>query len=251
MPFHNNRKSFEIIESKYVDWAVPSDCMEFLKHENEINDSVVADMFYMQAGSAEVPIFRFDFGDENAGDWLGQLTIGEERIPVVYTVFMVSDEDLAALDDAEEIYYKLMDVFTEMVKDLSENKNFSTDKPIKISGNEQVAELTYWTVTLPAEMSWQETNENGTYQVVFYGSIQGKEIVLYQVTIGDEATGDQLGLYNIDGENKIVSIICHDVLDRPDWSNDDNAVAYHMMDTINRVIDQILSSESYSEPSAE
>lgn len=250
-PFLGNRKSFEIIHSEYVDWSVPADCMEFLKYETETNNNVVADMFYMQAGSAEIPIFRFDFGDENAGDWLGVLTVGEEKIPVVYTVFMVSDEDLAALGDAEENYYKLMDVFNEMVKDLSENKNFSPEKPIMVSGSEQIAELTYWTVTLPEEMSWQETKENGTYQVVFYGHIQGEKIAMYQVTIGDEVTENQLGLYNIDGENKVISVVCHDVLDRPDWSEDDNAVAYHLMDTINNVIDQIMSSESFSEPSEE
>lgn len=246
-PFLGNRKSFEIIHSEYVDWSVPADCMEFLKYETETNNNVVADMFYMQVGSAEIPIFRFDFGDENAGDWLGLLTVGEEKIPVVYTVFMVSDEELAAVEGAEEAYYMLMDVFNEMVQDLTANKNFTQEKPIKMSGNEQEAVLTYWTVTLPTEMSYYETNENGTYQAFFYGYIQDEKIALYQVNIGDIIGDSPLGLYKIENEDKTVSITCHDIFDRADWSEDDYAVAYRMMDTINNVIEKITSSEYFSE----
>lgn len=245
--FGPQKRSVEIIESNYVEWYVPAECMDYLKYENETRNNVVADMFSMQVGSAEIPVFRIDFGDENAGEWLGVLTVGDEKIPVVYTVFMVSDEELAAVEGAEEAYYMLMDVFNEMVKDLSANKNFTPEKPIKMSGDEQEAVLTYWTVTLPTEMSYDETNENGAYQAVFYGYIQDEKIALYQVDIGDIIGDSPLGLYKIENEDKTVSITCHDIFDRADWSEDDYAVAYRMMDTINNVIEKITSSEYFSE----
>lgn len=242
------KESYEIIKSQYVDWAIPRESLTFLKYENEVNNNTVADMFYMQIGAKEVPIFRFDFADKDAGDWLGMLTVGEEKIPVVYTVFVVSDEELAALgEDAAETYYMLMDVFNELVQDLSANKNFSADKPIMISGNTQQAVLTYWTVMLPAEMSWSESNVNGTYQVVFYGDLHGEKVALYQVTIGGTATEGELGLFRMDGEDKVVSIYCYDVLEQANRSEEDNAILYLLMDTINDVIQQITSSKNYSE----
>lgn len=247
VPNQHDNGQFEVIQSQYVDWYVPSECMEFLKYENEVHNNMVADMFSMKVGTAEIPIFRFDFGDENAGDWLGLLTIGEEKIPVVYTVFMVSDEELAAISGAEEAYYLLMDVFNGMVKDLNANKNFSADKPVNMSGNKQEVVLTYWTVTLPTEMSCYETNENGIYQVAFYGDIQGERIPLYQVNIGDTSAEGQLGLYRVNGEEKIISMICSGIPSRADWNDDDYAAVYLMMDTINDVIQQIMSSESFSE----
>lgn len=247
-----DKESYEMIQSKYMNWAIPSECMPFLKYEKEETQNTVADMFYMLVGTAEVPVFRFDFGDKDAGDWLGVLTIGEEEIPVVYTVFMVSDEELAALGEgADETYYMLMDVFNEMVQDLSASDNFSADKPIRISGNKQEAVLTYWTVELPTEMTWRESNENGAYQAVFYGDIQGEMVALYQVSIGEATAEGQLGLYRIDGEDKIISVYCYDVLDRADITEEDNAMLYLLMDTVNDVIEQITSSKNYCEFSEE
>ena len=245
--FRPDKSEVETIQSNYVEWSIPSECMNYLKYENETTNYNVADMFSMQVGSAEIPIFRFDFGDENAGEWLGLLTIGEEKIPVVYTVFMVSDEELAAIEGADEVYYMLMDAFNEMVKELSANKNFSAEKPIRVSGNEQEVELTYWAVTLPTEMSCHETYENDTYQVVFYCYIREEKIALYQVNIGDIIADSPLGQYRIDDKDKIVSITCYDIFNRTDWNEDDYALAYHFMDTINDVVDKITSSEYFSE----
>lgn len=241
----------EVIQSKYVKWSVPKEYTEILKYEYEENGDIASDMFSLQLGDKEVPVFRFDFGDENAGDWLGVLTVGEEQIPVVYTVFMMSDEELAAAGDTDGAYYKLMDLFNQLVKDFEADKNFSTKKPVMVSGSYKEVALTYWTVTLPEEMHCSESNENGTYQALFYGDIHGEKVALYQVNIGDEIAETELGFFQVDGQDKVVSIKVCDIFNRSDWNDDDYAVAYLMVDTINTVIEQITSSELFFVPSEE
>lgn len=250
-PLQFGKVPVEIIHSNYVDWSIPEECMDYLKYEQEVNGSVVSDMFSIKLDEKEVPVFRFDFGDENAGDWLGQLTVNEETIPVVYTVFMYSDEELMALGDTEGVYYLFVDLFNQLSKDLSKNKSFTEEKPVMVSGSQQEIALTYWTFTLPVEMSCDETNENGTYKVMFYGTIRDEKVSLYQVNIGEDTVETELGTYQIDGENKVVSVVCHDIFNRSDWGDDDYAVAYLMVDTINSVIEKITSSELFSEFSEE
>ena len=243
--YQPNNESYKVIESKYVDWTIPSKCMEFLKYENEVNNTVVSDMFYMLLDGQEVPVFRFDFGDKNLGDWLGQLTVGEEKIAVVYTVFMVSDEELAGTEGAHEIYYMIMDVFTNMMNDIEENVNFSTEHPLAVGDDTNMA-MTYWTVVLPDTMRVSETTENGNYEAMFAAEVAGERVQLYRVCVGKKQAESFLGYFEIDGVKQPVSVEAFELAERANWSEDDYAAAYRMMDTINNVIEVIMSSKQFS-----
>lgn len=240
------KKGYEIIQSQYVDWSIPSECMTFLKYENEVNGNVVSDMFNMQVGAEEVPIFRFDFGDENAGDWLGLLTVDGVKIPVVYTVFVTSDEELSALgDSAADRYYMLMDVFNELVQDLNENTAFTSERLLDV-GEDREIEMTYWDVTLPGKVTVQEINEDGDYEAIFSGEVVGEMVLLYHVTIGNEQSGTFQGYFELDGVKKAVYAEAYELGERATWTENDYETAYCMMDTINEVLAQIRSNKHYS-----
>lgn len=237
--------SIETIQSKYIDWSVPAECMEFLRYENETTSNTVADMFFLKLGNVEMPIFRFDFGNENAGDWLGMLTVGEERIPVVYTVFMVTDEELAVIDGAEEKYYRLMDVFNEMVQDLTESNGFATERLLDI-GDDTEVKMTYWSVTLPEKITVQEKNEGGKYEAIFSGEVVGEMVLLYHVLIGEGQPGVFQGYFKVDGKKMPVYVESYELGERGTWTENDYAVAYGMMDTVNDVLEQIRTSKYFS-----
>jgi len=240
------KKGYDIIQSKYVDWAIPSECMAFLKYETEANGNVTSDLFYLQAGSEEVPIFRFDFGDENAGDWLGLLTIDDAKIPVVYTVFVPSDEELSAIDEtAIESYYILMDVFNELVQDLNKNPAFTSERLSEV-GEDRQMEMTYWDVTLPDKVTVQEKNEGGNYEAIFSGEVVGEMVFLYRVSIGEGQSGVFQGYFEVDGVKKPVFVESYELVERVSWDENDYATAYRMMDTVNDVLQQIRTSKYYS-----
>lgn len=243
---NRKKKGYEVIQSQYVDWFVPSEIMPFLKHETEVNGAVVSDLFYMQTGAEEVPVFRFDFGDENAGDWLGLLTVDDEKIPVVYTVFVLSDEELSAIDEtAAERYYALVDAFNEMVQDLNENPDFSSERLLEVGEDRQVG-MVYWDVTLPSKMDVHETNEDGNYEAIFSGEVVGEMVILYRVCIGEGKQGVFQGYFEVDGKKQPVFVESYEVAERASWDEKDYATAYRMMDTVNDVLQKIRTSKYYS-----
>lgn len=237
----------ETIKSKYIDLQILSECAAHIEHKQEIDGDVISDMFYMRTGTISTPVFSFSFGDEKAGDWLGMLSVSEKNIPVTYTVFMITDEELIALGEgAVDIYAKLLECFNCIVDGIYSNDGFSANKPLKL-GKMQENIMSYWTVTLPSEMVWYETNENGNYLADFSGYVCGERIPLYCVCIGNEVVDSVLGTLKIDGVEKKVSVKCYDLGERSDWTEEDFATAYLMMDTINDVIQQITQSELFSE----
>lgn len=244
--FQSNNEPYDVIKSTYVEWSIPSGCMEYLRYETEANDAVTSDMFYMVLGGQEIPIFRFDFGDESAGDWLGLLTVGEEKIPVVYTVFMVSDEELAATENGAETYYMLMDLFNNMLNNLTAGSNFKTERPLQV-GEDTNMNLTYWTVTLPNMMKVSENTADGNYEAVFSAEVVGEMVPLYRVCIGELQAESFLGYFEIGGVKQPVSVEAFELAERGDWSEDDYAAAYRMMDTINDVLQAIRQDKNFSE----
>lgn len=71
-------------------------------------------------------------------------------------------------------------------------------------------------------------------------------VPLYRVCIGEEQAKSFLGYYEVDGVKKPVSVETFELGEWDSWSEDDYAAAYRMMDTINHVIDTIMSSEQFS-----
>jgi len=221
-------------------------------HEQSVYGAATTEAFYMKVGDAEeVPLFRIDVGDENLGEWLGLLKTENGDIPVTYTVFTVSDEQLTALgEEASNTYGELMNGFSTLLEGIFSDSRFTTEKPLAV-GEDREVQMTYWTVKLPGKVSCSETAENGNYQAIFFGDIQGESVALYTVRIGEIKAESELGLFSVEGTDKPVTIESYDLGERASWSDDDYSAAYRMMDTINHVIETIMSSEQFSVPTIE
>lgn len=229
---------------------LPIEYTDVLAHRQETHGALTTEVFSMRNGENDIPLYRIDFGDETAGDWFGALNIDERNIPVVYTVFVLSEEELSAMDEMEqEQYFALMDSFSDALNAIAADPRFSAEKPLAVGENVEM-ETSFWTLTLPNNMTVVESTTDGNYEALFYGEVAGERAALYQVRIGDILAESEIGLYEIDGVKKPISVGSFDLSEKPNWTEDDYSAAYRMMDTINHVIDTFMSSPQFSIPEA-
>lgn len=243
-------QSEETIENNYIEIATPyltlkfpEENSELLIHEEEDLGDAVVEVFYMKTEGDDLPLYRIDFGDENAGDWLGIIKTDTEEIPVTYTVFSTTEEELKNLNLSLETYSALMNDFNSLLNSIYEDSRFSAEKDSDI-GEEREIELTYWKLVLPENVKCSETMIDDTYQADFYIEIQGEQVMLYSVYIGEKQAETTLGQYKVDGSWKPISIESYDLSDS-EWSEEELMTAYQMMDTINDVIETISQSDQF------
>ena len=226
----------------------PSEYADILIHEQEVYGALVTEAFSMRAGETDIPLFRIDFGDETVGDWFGLLKTEDGIIPVVHTVFVLANNELNSMDESvQEQYFELMNSFNAVLNTIATDPRFTTEKPLAVGENTEM-ETNYWTLMLPNNMNIVETEENGTYVAMFYAEVAGERTALYTIRIGDDKADFELGLYEVDGIKKPISIDSFDLNGKSNWTEEDYSAAYRMMETINHVIETIMSSTQYSAP---
>ena len=236
----------EFIQSKYVTMQYPAELSEVLIHEVDTFNGQYTDSFYMKHEDKDIPLFRFDFGPEIAGDWIGLLETKDGDVIITSVVFALDEAEFPDLSEADmEVYSSCMSAYSTILKGIVENPDFVVERPVEIGKNTEV-KTTYWTFTLPNKMSVEEIVSENDYTAVFYGDVSGDHMPLYCVCVGDSKAETELGSYEIDGIRKPVSVGSYDLFEIDAWSEDDYEAAYRMMDTINHVIETIMSSKQFS-----
>ena len=234
------------INTPYIDLFLPSELESIITYDESTYGDIYTRAFYLNCAGGELPLWRFDFGDPNAGEWVGVLKTDQGDIPVCMTGFVVTSEELAALgEDGSKIYGECMQGYSEMLAGIMADPRFTSERPLAV-GEDTSVKLTYWTVTLPDTMKVSESTEGGNYEAVFSAEVVGEMVRLYRVCIGENQAESLLGYYEVDGVKKPVSVGSFDLVERDSWSEDDYAAAYRMMDTINHVIDTIMQSKQFS-----
>ena len=224
---------------------MPSEYGAVLNHTRKVYIAPVTEVFSVNIDGREVPLYRVDFANEEEGEWLGVLQAEEGDIPVTYSLYTLSEEELAVLDEeALDAYYGGMESFNNILEAIQADPRF-TAEPVQGVGAGYEAELKYWTVVLPEKVTFEETIVEGSYEAVFYGRIQGEKTALYSVAIGDDQAG-AMGKFNLDGEEKAVSVEIYGVEQNVFWSDAEFDLAYAMMDTVNDVIEAVMESDNFS-----
>lgn len=235
-----------VVQSKYISLQYPVGLMNVLSHEQDEYEGRITDTFYMKHGEEKISLFRFDFGDVKAGDWIGMIKTETGDVDITSVVFLLTDEEYGALtEDEQKTYTDCMNAYSFMVEDIMKDPRFTNKKPLPI-GEDTEVKITYWTLTLPSNMSVVETHENETYIVTFYGEIAENITALYTVHIGEDKVETELGLFEIDGIKRPISVASFDLSEKTEWTEDDYVTAYSMMDTINHVIETIMSSKQFT-----
>lgn len=233
-----------LVETVYGPLAFPQELYDELRHTEVIEGSIAVEIFYMMGTEGEKELYRIYFADPQAGTHAGYLKTDSGEISVSYSL-CVYDDEIFDTEDDRKLYHNMMDAFSVIMNSLHDDERFSEEGYQTPVGQQEV-KLRYWTVTLPESIQYTETEENGNYRVNFFGEVSGERIDLYMVGLGDVESEATIGTYTVDGVKRSVYVQTYE----SSWSdilNDDNyEIAYHMMDTINDVIQQIQSSEYYS-----
>lgn len=233
-------------ETPYLTLRYPSALSVEVTCEQETEGAASSHVFYMVSGETKMPLYRVKFGDAEAGEWLGVLQTAEGDVPVTYTVFVLGAEDLAFLGEgAEAAYAELMNAFSIVLDSVYGDSRYLPDRTVEV-GEEQTAEMTYWTITLPGKMHWAESTEGGAYLATFFGEVRGERIALYRVRIGGEPLQTVLGKYKINSVDHVVSLESSDLSQYTDWTDEERSAVYQMMETINIVIERITSSGQFT-----
>ena len=227
----------------------PEKLMDYMRREEVQEGNALHDVFYMVRQNREWEIFRVIYGDENIGTHVGYLETDSGEISVSYVLSQYTGDDFAE-DKDWEWYYTMMDSVGVVLSSIQENEGFREGQSGKNIGSQQVS-LRYWNLTLPTNVQYAETEEKEIYRIDFYGQIDGESVNLYTIVLGDLEVGTVLGCYDMNGKIVPVMIETCDVTKYDYWADEEKSTLYQMMDSLNDVINQIMSSEFYSEPSAE
>ena len=206
-------------------------------------------IFYMVRQNGEWEIFRIIFGDDTIGTLMGYLETDSGEISVSYLLAQHSGDDFSE-DEDWDWYYKMMDAVGVVLLSIQENNEFHENGSVKNIGSHE-ATFRYWKLNVPSNIHYNESEENGSYCIEFYGQI-GEEIVeLYTIALGHLPTGVNFGSYTVNGKSVPVMIATCDVTEYDHWTDVEKDTLYQMMDSLNDVIAQIRSSKLYSDPSIE
>ncbi len=233
------------VQTKYLALSYSDIYTDVLVHQEVLSDTVTMEIFSLQMNDGSMELFRIYFGDEARGIVAGYLTADGEEIPVTYTICQYNDDEFVD-EDTRALYFETMNCFNEIMAGLQADNRFQTEKAAAPVENAET-ELSYWTVTLPDTMEYEESEENGQYKVAFYGNVAGERIALYTIYIGDPSAETVLGTFDVNGEAKKLSVENYEIMPAERWTDEDQASAYAMMATINDVIQAIMSSENFSE----
>ena len=233
-----------ILTTRYGELPFPLEYAQYLQHREVVQEPVAMEIFSLVNQDREMELYRIYFGDDTVGPLLGYLTVAAEELPVTYTVCIYNEEDFPD-GETRAIYGNLMDGFSTLLNAISGDSRFRTERSApKIQYAD--GEMRYWTVSLPTDVEWVETEENGIYRVDFYGTIRDQRNLLYTITLGDAAAPTLLGSLLVDGVAQPVGVQSHFTQPNGDWTPEEISNAYRQMETIDLVIQAITGSQDFT-----
>ena len=233
------------IQTQYGPIQFPSVLADNMRHVETTEGGIALEVFYMTSEHGEREVFRIYFGAPDMGEHLGYLTIDGKEISVTFALCDYSEDDFSNEND-QILFSNMMAAFTVVTNSIMNDSRFSELKAIE-QIDVQAVELRYWTVTLPENIHVEESADDNLYRADFYGIFGGENILLYSFQLGDQLLASVLGTYMVDDTAKPVSLEVSEFTQRDNWSEEDQIRLYNMMDTINDVIQAIMSNSEFSQ----
>ena len=237
------------IETAYGTLAFPEELTGTLRHLEATEGNVAVEVFYMVGNEGEKELFRIVYADAQVGTLMGYLTVDGVEVPVTYSTCEYADEDFKT-EDERKLYYSMMDAFSVVMNSVYEDARFSQTKAAAPVGAREVR-LKNWKLTLPENVYYTETEENGNYRVDVYGDVSGERVDLYTIGLGEMEGESVLGWYTVGGKQQPVVIQTYSLDAYDVWPDEERLVIYDMMNTLNTLIQTIMSDKDFSELEAE
>lgn len=232
------------IETAYLPVQFPEQYMENMEHREVTEGEAAMEIFTLTKEDTQLELFRIYFGDVQTGNPVGVLNMDGREIPVTLSVCEYRD-DIFTDAETRDLYYDMMDGLNTVLSSIQNDSRFSNEEKIIVEKTDN--QLSYWKVSLPQNMEWEELEAGENYVVTFYGNVNGEKVKLYAIAMGDTPLKNVLGTYMVDGAAKTVSVESYELPEVESWPQSSVTELYKMMETINDVIQTIMTSENFSD----
>lgn len=236
------------IETVYGTLAFPETLQDNLRHMEVTDGSIAMEVFYMVAAAGEKELYRIHYADAQVGTLVGYLTIDGKEIPVSSSTCEYTDEAFAD-EEERKLYYSMMDAFSTVMNSLYADPRFNETRAAEPVGEQEI-KLRHWKVTIPENVQYVEKEENGTYQVDFYGEVSGEQIRLFMIGLGNIEAETMLGMYTVDGIQKPIMVEVYSMEQYAMWPEEDQTIIYKMMESLNTIIQTIVTDKNFVEPAS-
>lgn len=250
--FSGKESSMEI-ETTYLTVQYPKEYKKYLTYEETLNgqDSEVA--FFMNYEEKKLELFRIGVLSDTPEVYEGYLNTDNGTMyvalvgtPVDKNAFYVENEAGEAEVNAEmeALYYAMKDGMTMVMYSIEQSTGYSTIKGV-FGNDKKDKALSYWTVALPSNITWEEKTEGNVYRAVFYGNVGEKKIQLYTISLNDTTAENPIGRLVVNGEAKLVSVEVRDPNADGTLTEEEQPVVYVLLDTINDVLQAIRQDKNF------
>lgn len=124
-------------------------------------------------------------------------------------------------------------------------ENSNTEEVIKIES--PVGELKVPSEPLK-DAEIKDTSSSDSYSKSFYTTVQGKQVLLYELVIGNDEEGYFLGtLPDENGDRKNVCVKISPIDKDPSWTDEEYQKVNEMQSTVNDLMSEIYDSEGFRE----
>lgn len=239
----DNDNRFVELDTSYITVEFPAQYTDVMKHVETVEDGATVEIFYMILDDKEIELFRIYFGAAHKGTVEGYLHLESGVLPIS-VVIEDSDQTAAMNEEMAAQYYSMMDALNIVLDSIAKNDQFS--KSVISTVTQTQHQLTYWSFDLPADIVCEESTEGSQYRIDFSYYFAGEKILLYTVYLGGYPQGSTIGFFETDGETKPIFLEINESVQQDMLPDDAKDRIYALMDTINHVLETIMSSKQFS-----
>ena len=232
------------IETLYGVLAFPESLYTELNHTEVTEENVAMEIFTMVGEEGDKEIYRIYYAAPDSGTLIGYLQTDSGEISVSYSLSQY-DDSIFESEEERRLYYSMMDAFSVIMNSIDSDERFSESRPQAAVGKREV-KLRYWTIPLPDNIQYEETDVNGDYRVDFYSEVSGERIDLYSIGLGQLEADTTLGMYTVDGEQKPVMVSSATLDPYESWPQEEQNKISQMMESLNEVLQVIVSDENFA-----
>lgn len=233
------------VETVYGPIQFPEVLAGKMHHEEAVEDDIAVEVFYMVSSIGNLEVFRIYYADPDVGARLGYLTTDAGEISVTYAMCEYADEDFPTEED-RILFYNMMAAFTVVTDSIQKDERFSELRAVE-QVNSSETKFRYWNVTLPENVKYEENEMDGIYRVDFYAIMGDMRVDLYYLGIGEMEADTVLGYFAVDGYQKPVVVGSCNMDEYDSWSDEEKLIIYNMMDSLNGVIQDVVTHKNFSQ----
>lgn len=232
------------IQTKYAALQFPAEYADYIRHEEMLDGTDAVEVFSMLYEQKELELFRLSFTQEEKENAEGYWDSGEDLLCVSISISTLEPDAFLCLQDTgewendvkmESTYYSMLGQMSTVLQSVKESPNYRIIKTSSANANAEERML-YWDVTLPADVCFERSDEDGVEAVRFFAQLGEKQIDLYTIALENQQTDSAIGRYSANGKTVYVAVEVSGGIENEALSESEREYVYTLLEGINDVI---------------